>query len=204
MADALRLSEISVLLALMAEAREVSNVDLAERYGFTLTGESRTRLNDRKLVASRRVGRSYVHELTDAGWVRCHDELSGPCPPRAGTAGGALYALLRGLDRYLGRSQLSLADVFRPDQSTVDTEGAIRSAYVQLRQPLGGWVSLTDLRPMVGAPRSAVDDVLVRMSRLPGVSLVPQENQKVLTPADRTAAVLIGGQPCHLLHIEAT
>ena len=41
--DALKVSEIAILLALMAEAQEVSNVDLKDRYGFTLTGESKSR-----------------------------------------------------------------------------------------------------------------------------------------------------------------
>jgi hypothetical protein len=203
MADALKLSEISVLFALMAEAGEVSNVDLAERYGFTLTGESRKRLNDRKLVDSRRVGRSYVHELTEQGWARCHDELSAACPPRAGAAGGALYALLRGLERYLGRAKLSLADVFRVDESTVDPESAIRSAYARTPRQPGGWVALTDLRPLLGAtPRAAVDEALTRMNRQTGVSLVPGENHKTLTEADRAAAVTVGGRPYHFLLIE--
>jgi hypothetical protein len=39
--DALRLNEIAVLIALIAEAQEVSNVALKERYVFTLTGESK-------------------------------------------------------------------------------------------------------------------------------------------------------------------
>ena len=40
------------------------------------------------------------------------------------------------------------------------------------------------------------------MYRIPGVSLIPEENQKVLTPDDRAAAVEIGDQDKHLIAIE--
>ncbi len=38
--------------------------------------------------------------------------------------------------------------------------------------------------------------------RTPEVSLIPEENQKVLTAADRAAAVVIGDQNKHLIAIE--
>jgi hypothetical protein len=119
--------------------------------------------------------------------------------------GGALYALLRGLDRYLGRAQLSLADVFRLERSTVDAEAAIRSAYASLPRQPGGWVALADLRSELGTfTRGALDDALVRMNRHAGVSLVPGENHKTLTVADSAAAVTVGGRPYHFLLIEET
>jgi hypothetical protein len=201
MAEPLRTSEIATLLALMAQAREMSNVDLKERYGFTLTGAAKTRLNEAKLVISRKVGRAFVHELTDQGWARCVEELAAPCPPRAGAAGGALYALLHGLRRYLDRAQLSLSDVFR--ESTVDPESAVRAAYARAARRPAGWVALTDLRPLLAdRSRAEVDDALTRLNRQPMVSLIPEENQKVLTAADREAAVIVSGRPYHFLLIE--
>jgi hypothetical protein len=206
--DELKVSEIAVLLALMAEAREVSNVELKEHYGFTLTGESKARLNRMKLVASRKVGRAFAHELTDPGWARCRDELAAPCPPRAGTAGGALYALLHGLERYLKANQLSLSDVFRqapekPSVPSADVEAGIRAAYARARRQPAGWVSLTDLRPLLAAwPRDAIDAALTRMDGTSGVRVLPEENQRVLTPADREAAVMVGGRAYHFLLIE--
>jgi hypothetical protein len=204
--DALKVSEIAVLLALMAEAREVSNVELRERYGFTLTGESKARLNAMKLVTSRRIGRAFAHELTDPGWARCRDELFAPCPPRAGTAGGALYALLHGLGRYLSNNQLSLSDVFRqaPEKpSSADVEAGIRTAYWRARRQPAGWVALRDLRPLLGGQSSqAVDEALVRMDGRPGIRLLPQEDQKAITAADESAAVSVGGRAFHFLLIE--
>ena len=204
--DALKVSEIAVLLALMAEAREMSNVELKERYGFTLTGESKARLNAMKLVTSRRIGRAFAHELTDPGWARCRDELFAPCPPRAGTAGGALYALLHGLGRYLSNNQLSLSDVFRqaPEKpSSADVEAGIRTAYGRARRQPAGWVALRDLRPLLGGQSSqAVDEALVRMDGRPGIRLLPQEDQKAITAADESAAVSVGGRAFHFLLIE--
>jgi hypothetical protein len=205
--DALKVSEIAVLLALMAEAREVSNVDLKKTYGIDLSGEMRRRLNARDLVASRTVGRGLMHELTDPGWARCREELAAPCPPRAGTAGGALYALLHGIGRYLSNNQLSLSDVFRlaPEKpsTAADVEAGIRSAYGRAGRQPAGWVALKALRPLLSAwPRHAVDGTLARMDGMPGIRLLPEENQKALTTADREAAVVVGGRAYHFLLIE--
>jgi len=206
-----------MLFALMAEASEISNVDLKERYGFALTGKERRTLNDLKLVESSKRGNPYYHQLTDAGWARCREELTAPCPPRAGTAGGALYALFAGLHRYIERSELSLSDVFRPageapspvtprreePSAPADLEGTIRSAYRRLAKRPGGWVSLVDLRPQLGgAARADVDAALIRLGGVPGVTLVPEDNQKTLTQDDREAALHVGGRDHHYLSIE--
>lgn len=63
--------ERAVLFALMSQAREISNPELEERAGFRLDGKERRRLNRSKLVDSRKAGRAYAHELTDAGWHWC-------------------------------------------------------------------------------------------------------------------------------------
>jgi len=213
MTDDLKVSEIAILVTLMAEATEVSNVDLRERYGITLVGDAKRRLNERKLVSSRKVGRAFVHELTDLGWARCRKELAAACPPRAGAAGGALYALLGGLHRYLARADLSLAEIFGPAPATSavpptapavqDVEAEIRAAYRRAPQLAGGGTTLTDLRPLLShIPRQVVDETLVRMGRLPRVSLLPNEDRTALTEADRTAVIQEGGTAYHYLLIE--
>ena len=47
-----------------------------------------------------------------------------------------------------------------------------------------------------------LDDALTQMHRTPGVSLIPEENQKTLTDEDHAAAVEIGNQAKHLIAIE--
>ena len=63
-------------------------------------------------------------------------------------------------------------------------------------------MGLARLRPLLGdVPRGQVDEALTRMERLPDVNIVPESNQKTLTPGDREAGVIIGGQEKHLLWI---
>ncbi|WP_147944327.1 hypothetical protein [Microbispora sp. CSR-4] len=91
-----------------------------------------------------------------------------------------------------------------PALSSEDIETLIRKAYAQLADKPNTWVSLTQLRPLLGdAPRDKVDATLVEMTRRPDVRFVPWENQKTLTQADRDAAVVIGDQPKHRIWIGA-
>src|SRR5262245_37583826 len=244
--ERLGVQQRAVLLTLMVEAREVSNPELKELAGFTLDGERRRLLNERKLVDSRRVGRAYAHELTEAGWRWCAEELSARRPPHSGSFGGAMYATLANLLRFLKRSNLRLSDIFgrdedgaapphqpaaatslgRPEHGAgpakqnelkergmqdadqqadpdTDIEARVRAAYQKLAARPRGWVSLTDLRPLLGnASKVDVDATLRRMLGTPGVSLVPEANQKTLTGQDRAAAVRIGPKDHHLLAID--
>jgi hypothetical protein len=223
----LGLPERAILLTLMAEAREVSNPELEMLVGTSLTGKSRTKLNSAGLVSSHKVGRSYVHELTEKGWRWCAEELTSEYRPRGSTIGRALYTLLTGLHRYLARSDLRLADVFGPGDPqapagppplapastapapveapvrVLHLEESIRAAYRKLAREPRDWVLLTQLRPLLGdAPRGPVDEALRQLSRSGRANLVPQANQKTLTDADREAAVRIGNEDCHLISIE--
>jgi hypothetical protein len=244
--DTLTNREVASLLALMAEAREVTNTELDARYRFTIVGGSRRKLNDLKLVETRKKGRTFSHELTDDGWARCAEELGSPLPAGRASAAtlGALYAVLGGIHHYAERNGLVPADLFSqpsdpapansapakatpakatpakatpakatPAKAAVppptpeadapsDLEANIRGAYRTLAQRPGDWVGLAKLRPLLGdAARSAVDGALTRMVHEPGVTIVPEENQKTLTRSDRSAAVTIGGQANHYLAI---
>lgn len=82
-------------------------------------------------------------------------------------------------------------------------ETQVHSAYKRLAPEPGGWVSLTRLRAALpGLSRSQVDQVLHALLADPRVYLIPESNQKALTPADRAAAIRIGGTDKHLLAIE--
>ena len=196
--DQLTVPERAALLALMAEARELTNAELHAVAGFTLTGEPRRRLVERKLVTSRRVGRSYAHELTDDGWAWCTEELDAGPPARAGSLGGALYALLAGLKRHVARGG-QLYEIFQPD-----VEKMIRNAYAELAKRPGDWVGLADLRErLAGVARADLDAELERMATIPGVYVQAGADQKSLTAADHAAAARFGGDDRHFLMIEA-
>ncbi len=201
----LSLPQFTALIVLAVVAGEISNTDLKERFGLTIDGQKRLRLNELKLVDSWKQGRTYTHVLTDRGWARLAEDLrAGAVPKLPGSAGSIARALLGWLPAYLDRSDQSLADVFQPLDSSppADLEALIRAAYCGLAPRPGSWVGLARLRPLLGdAPRAQVDEALIRMERLPDVNLVPESNQKTLTPQDREAGVIIGGQEKHLLWI---
>lgn len=214
--DELTPVEQAVLLVLMAEARGVPNPELAQ-LGPELKKPSREKLNRSGLVESTLVGRMYVHELSDDGWALCRAMFGAAAPARSHGQGRALYTLMRALGRYFTQADLPLAEVFsagvpeadtpKPETETEivpqGTEQLIRAAYQRLAQEPTSWVALDRLRTELSQlDRHRVDDTLRQMYRMPGVHLIPEENQKVLTDSDRAAAVEIGAQDKHLIAID--
>jgi hypothetical protein len=203
----LSVKERAVLFVLMGEAREVSNSELAQGAGFRLDGKERRRLNDRKLVDSRKVGRAYAHELTDAGWDWCATHLSEGPQGRASSMEGALCAVLAGLARYLDYSEQSLADIFQQrgqeaQAKADDIPELIRAVYLRLASEPGKFVKLRELRAgLGGVPRDKLDPALEEMYRAQQINLVPQSNQQALTQADRESALRIGGEAKHMISI---
>jgi len=191
--------ERCLLLVLMAEVRPMSTPEL-RACGLAPTLAERRRLAAARLVATSGRGRGLVHELTDDGWAWCARQVSAPPPagaPRTGPAGAALQAVLTGVGRFLHRSGLPLSEVFRPD-----AEAAVRAAYAAVAVAPGDWVGLAELRCRVeGVSRAEVDAALVRMFGTDGVHLVPEDDQKSLSPADRAAGLRIGAKDVHLLAI---
>jgi hypothetical protein len=210
--DELTPSENAILIVLMAEAREILNSELKALYGLDVRKSSRDKFASKRYVASRKSGRTYALALDDEGWVRAQGELAFRSNGATAHA-AALTALLTSLrDRVLERSGCkSYAELFalsdvRGPVSGPDQEQLLRTrlvnAYAALAAEPGGWVRLTRLRPFFGdVPAAAVDEALRRLSREPGVNIVPESNQKMLTDADVAAALHLGGQDKHLLAI---
>jgi hypothetical protein len=210
MTDRLGHKQTAVMLTLMVLAREVSNPELKGIVGFSLDGKERRELNDGGLVASRRPGQPYLHELTDSGWAWCREELKAATPPAPHARSvlvPAMYVLLSGLDGYLQREKLGLAEVFAPvvELSDEEIEKRIRKGYRTLAQSSRDLVRLSALRPLLGeAPAEGVNAVLKKLSRERVVHLAPDPNRKMLTEADHHAAIRVGGEDNHLLSIEAS
>ncbi len=109
----LSFSATCALLILMAEDREMSNPELKEKYGVTITGKDRTTLNEGRFVTSRRTGRSFSHVLTDKGWHHASELVrDGISAPGTGFAAAAVKALVGNLQRHIARSENSLAEIF--------------------------------------------------------------------------------------------
>ena len=206
--DGLTPSENAILLLLMAEAREISNTELKERYKITLDGQSRRKLNDLRYVATRKVGRAYAHQLDDKGWVRVRDGLTLE-NPRARALGAALAALHDNLRRrvlprtaYQNFGEMFSRAEDQPAAEPDTLEDRIREAYASLADQPGAWVNLARLRPlMADVDRTALDEALRTLNRRPDVNIVPESNQKTLTAEQIDAAVDIGGRDKHLLAI---
>lgn len=192
-------TERAVLLVLMAQARPVPNAHLLA-YGPTLDKRSRDKLNTLDLIESERVGGRYIHELTDRGWRLCRDIITAGAPPRSTGPAKTLYTVLAGLNRYLDTADLSLAELFWLKQAPSAAD-RITQAYTELADRTGAWVGLRTLRRQLDDVPD-LDDALTELYRTGAISLIPEENQKVLTEEDRAAAITIGGQAKHLIAIE--
>jgi len=125
----LSLNQVAVLAILMAEARELSNTDLRELAGVTLTGTDRTGLSRLKLVEERKVGNTYYFELSPAGWSTAAGLLAEQSLAKGltkGAATGALLALLGGVARGLAGQGHDPRAFFRgtPDPRAASTPAA--------------------------------------------------------------------------------
>lgn len=212
------LRERCAMLALMALAREVTNGELDARYKLGLDKPQRERLNKDGLITSRKEGRGFAHELTDKGWAWAARELQAGVPARAGSAGGALYAVLHGLAAVLQRRGMVLSDLFAPVSAPaalapeIKTAAAppaqplrerVRAAYKRLAERPRDWVYLSDLHAQLdGATKAEIDSALREMFHAREVSLTLEEDQAALTKAQRLAALRLGADDMHLLSME--
>jgi len=238
--DTLTPEERAVLLVLTALGAETSNPQLKERFGAEIRKPVRTRLERLKLISTTTGARRTIfHEVTDQGWVRAADELTGELPTSR-LAKAVAMLLASQVHGYLGRAGLRLHEVFVPDAGPVDPAvpaaggdarspaadpvpspapkaapgpaaeriddlaARVRETYRTLAPRDNAWVKLADLRAALSdVDRDVLDIELRRLFREPGVTLIPEENQKTLTEADRTAAIRIGNQSKHLIAMEA-
>ena len=199
--------ERAAMIALMALNKETPNAELKHRYGIDVKKSTRLKLNGAGLLQSRNLGRKgFAHELTDAGWVWAVAELDEGVPPRAGSAGGALYALLNGLKAALDARGMLIQELFAPppDMEPVGSlQDRIRQAYHSLAPRPWDWVELRDLRARLGdRSRGKVDEELIRMFRKKDVNLTLHEDRGRLTQADRDAALRLGVDDMHLISME--
>ncbi|MEV4665168.1 hypothetical protein AB0J85_24855 [Micromonospora echinofusca] len=216
-------NQINALVVLMVEARELTNTELKELAGFSLTGADNAKLVKLGLVQTDRSHRPFSHELTDEGWRVVRQLHAGAPPARSGSATRSLFTLLAGVHRSLSRLGLSHADFFTqqsvaPGPAAGSTppgaapapvaaqpeavEALIRAAYRELAREPGAWVGLADLRERLGGQdRPTVDATLRAMVHQDGVRIIPVANTKSLTPRDRAAAVRIGDEENHTLAI---
>ena len=198
--------ERAAMIALMALNKETRNAELKERYRIDVRKPIREKLNRDGLLQSRSLGRKgFAHDLTDAGWAWAVAELDERVPPKAGPAGGALYALLNGLKVALEARGMVIQELFAPTapKPAGSLRDRIRQAYRSLASRPWDRVELRDLRARLGDwPRREVDLELVRMFREKVVNLTLHEDRRRLTQADRDAALRLGVDDMHMIGME--
>ncbi|RAN93467.1 hypothetical protein GAR05_05551 [Micromonospora saelicesensis] len=222
-------NQINALVVLMVEARRLTNVELKELAGFTLTGKDNTKLVDLGLVDTDRTHRPFAHELTEQGW-RVARQLHTAAPPKqGGSTTRSLFVVLSNLHRSLDRLRVSHGDFFKQTEATAapatsepqhqapaptvtataaapvsaaEVEALVRSAYRDLATAPGAWVGLADVRDrLADTDRAALDAALRAMVGREDVRIIPVANTKSLTARDRAAAVRIGNEDNHALAI---
>jgi hypothetical protein len=211
--DELSARDRAVLIALLSQARKVSNPELRELFGFSLDGEARRRLNDLKLVESEKQGRAYAHELSDHGWRWCAEHL-GSDPQLRETSLERSHRIFFGVfAQYIKAAGLSLADVVtgrlparsagRHERSAAaDLPTRVEDAYLALAIDGRAFVKLRELRlHLADIPRADLDAALTAMFTTQRANLIPQSNQQALTAADREAALRVGDEYKHLIAI---
>lgn len=207
-----------MLFALLSEARQVANPELEKLIGFPLVGRERRELNDRKLVESGKSGRAFAHELSDAGWRWCADELAAGPGGRASSLERAHCLVFGVFARYMSAAGLSLADVVvavssadaggdvssdRVGLDATDVAARVEAGYRALAPAAGEFIKLRELRLcLADLSRPDVDSVLAVMFASQRINLIPQENQQALSAADRESALRVGGEYKHLISIE--
>jgi hypothetical protein len=172
--------------------------------GFPLVGAERRRLNDRKYVESDKSGRAFVHDLSDAGWRWCADELAAGPGERASGLERAHYLVFGVFARYLRASGLSLSDfVGASSGGAVAVAARVQAGYRALAPAAGEFVTLRELRlHLADIRRPDVDSALTELFARQRINLIPESHQQSLSAADRESALRIGGEYKHLISIE--
>jgi hypothetical protein len=189
----------AALMVLMLANRAVPNTELVSQHKIRLSPADRDTLNDDGLLETSMKTRPYVHQITNDGIEWCMADLvDGEPPSRSGALARVHAELLRRFVRY-HQQRGTLADAIRLG----GLESLIRAVYLDLSVKPQDWIRLARIRPRLnGADKGEVDEVLLKMVRTGKVHLAPDSNRKVLTDADRAAAIRIGSEDKHLLAIE--
>lgn len=174
------------------------------------SSKDRKALENAKIITNEKRGRSLWIEVTETGWAWANDHLTASLPARAPTASPILQTWLGHLQEFLHRRNFSLADIFTPPARqtpaadatvTTEIEDRVRTAYLDATG--GAWnrrVRLSELRHRLrDVARDRFDATLLKMQQ--ASKLVLLDNQREITDADRDAALLVGGEPRHLLHM---
>ena len=217
--DELSARERAVLFALLAAARKLSNSEARGADRNAARGQGAAQAQRLKLVESERPGREFVHELSDAGWRWCAEELAAGLNGRGTILERSLYLVLGMFERYMTAARLSLADVATLDvkarprgrhkrRDTAEGNGDLTARVRGRATPcspraLARFVKLRELREHLATCRGPPSTPCSRRCSPRGASTSSRSaDQQALTAVDREAALRLGGEHKHLISIE--
>lgn len=147
--------------------------------------------------------------MSDEEFAAAHDEGLIDDPARMPGSVGAAERQATQLSDTTGRPSAEQIDAENRRQRVDRAEAAIRTAVDQLakRADGSGWVRLSKVRAKIERGplskrhrREDVDAALDRMIEDPDVHVQAELNQRHLTDEDRAAAIMMGGEPRHLIN----
>lgn len=166
----------------------------------------RVALEREGLITVRKIGQRLFLEVTDKGWQWAGEHLTAELPATAPAAAKIFEAWLGRLQAFLAARQLVLADVLGPQTppQAAPLWDRLRQAYLEAT---GGALNtralLKDIRPrLCDISPQAFDGALKELQAQAKLQLYPIDNRREITEADKAAAVMIGGEPRHILWIE--
>ncbi|WP_405086546.1 hypothetical protein [Microbispora sp. NBC_01389] len=159
--------ETAILLLLMAEAREFTNPELEEQYGFEIKKPERERLQQLGFIAVGKRGRSFTHKLTKDGLGKADELFSEGIPMSIVLAARVLEAVVRamvsGLNRHMQRNGSRVADIFgREPAGAASTE---QTPSTSVGRAYAGTVTPATPAPAVNASADSLDDVETRIRK---------------------------------------
>jgi len=174
----------------------------------------RKQLEFERLIRVEKRGRASHLVLQEEAWDFVTEHLGSELPKTA-KASKLLQRVLQRVKQLLLTGEQSLAD-FVGSETNVETtrvaerddtksvEDEVRSACLALANgETRKRVRLKDLRHRISIPRSELDRTLLAMQTAGRLVLYKLDNPAEITQQDEQAALLIAGQPRHLVYLEA-
>jgi len=206
------LAVFGLLFARTPEEREPMKSKIKPK----LYPKERQQLVDAGLLELEKRGQAEHVRATDVAWdwAGAHLDATMPKSPHAKIV---LENLLATLSEFLPKNELALADLVlagraSPASSVAHEESGnahVRKRILAAIADIAGGASkkrvrLSQLRERLGdVPRERLDQELLEMQAAHRLVLYRLDNPVEVTPADQHAAVLVAGNPRHLVYLEA-
>ncbi len=173
-----------------------------------LVAENVLRVESRRTQRERGPATTAQHYvLTDRAWDFAVQNLGKPLPTTK-LAASVLQKVLARVQKSTERGLFSFAelatDAISPPAPPPPTEQEVREACLSIGGGhVGKRIRLAALREKLPARREALDSVLQAMQQAGRLVLFKMDNPAEITAEDEQAALLISGNPRHLVYLEA-